>query len=547
MTVLRVLLVEDDPVDTRTFCRHLARSGVSKSEISTFDRLEPALAAAESEAFDVLLLDLHLPDSTGVQTVERAIRAAPNLPIVAMTSSAAPSMEDELVRIGAEEYVSKDGMDSVALYRAIRFARERKARQKRLVDDRLNRVLAGHGRDELTGLPGRASMTASLVRFSTRSFLDKTHLAAVLIDIDDLSVINHRHGAAAGDETIVRVAHTLQSAFRPGDEIARVGENEFLAILPETTVDEARLLTERLQDRLAIPGESRVRSITVSAGIVEVFSPTMKLDDVLAMAQVVLRRSKAAGKNRVAAAHEPALLGEIDQLMDRLLRGQGLGAAAQPIVDLTTRAVVGHEMLCRVDSQWFGQPDVFLRVAESRGELTLVDRECLRAAARAAPQLRNGSRLHLNVFPDTLIQTPTDDLLSILSLAERTPCLELNEAQIVGDATELDRPIARLRKHGVTIALDDVGFGRSSLETLICLEPEVVKLDRRLVDGIAHDAVIRKRLRRMSQVVQTLGSEIIAEGIETEADLAVLIDLGIELGQGYLLGRPTPVSPVPNP
>jgi EAL domain-containing protein (putative c-di-GMP-specific phosphodiesterase class I) len=120
-------------------------------------------------------------------------------------------------------------------------------------------------------------------------------------------------------------------------------------------------------------------------------------------------------------------------------------------------------------------------------------------------------------------------------------CLELSEQQILGDPAHLRESVAALRRSGIRISVDDVGFGRSSLEGLVVLEPEVVKIDRRYVLGIAHDPAKRRSFQRLLGVARSLEATVIAEGLEKEADVEALRDLGVRFGQGFLLGEPSAV------
>jgi len=123
-------------------------------------------------------------------------------------------------------------------------------------------------------------------------------------------------------------------------------------------------------------------------------------------------------------------------------------------------------------------------------------------------------------------------------LPQGTFCLEISEQQIIGDPSYLIEPVRALRAAGLLIAIDDVGFGSSCLESLVLLEPDVLKIDKRCVIGIARHPERAAHLRRYLGIARTLAAEIVAEGVETADDLAVLRDLGVELAQGFYWGRP---------
>jgi EAL domain-containing protein (putative c-di-GMP-specific phosphodiesterase class I) len=155
-------------------------------------------------------------------------------------------------------------------------------------------------------------------------------------------------------------------------------------------------------------------------------------------------------------------------------------------------------------------------------------------------QLPPYARFHLNIFPTTLLAIPVEHLLELFPrpMPADTFCLEISEQQIIGDPTYLVPAVRALREAGILIAIDDVGFGSSCLESLVLLEPDILKIDKRCVIGIDTDPPRIEHLRRYVRMARTLGCQVVAEGIETAGELAVVRSLGIEYGQGYLGASP---------
>ncbi len=172
--------------------------------------------------------------------------------------------------------------------------------------------------------------------------------------------------------------------------------------------------------------------------------------------------------------------------------------------------------------------------------LTTVDLSCLKACVEVSKRLRPKGKFHLNLFPSTILGTPSDRLMELLTDDDDgvTFCIEISEQQFIGDPACLRDHVAAFKQIGIEVSIDDVGFGRSCLETLIMLEPDVVKIDRCYVDGAAKDPHKARLLRRLVEVSKTLGADIVAEGIESRDDLALLQDYGVEYGQGWLWGKP---------
>ncbi|MEI8345799.1 MAG: EAL domain-containing protein, partial [Candidatus Omnitrophota bacterium] len=163
-------------------------------------------------------------------------------------------------------------------------------------------------------------------------------------------------------------------------------------------------------------------------------------------------------------------------------------------------------------------------------------KNCVTASKDLPPAIKR----HLNIFPSTMIDIPVRNLLQVFeeSTLNGSYCIEISEQQIIGDPSYLVEAVTQLKKSGVEIAIDDVGFGRSCLESLILLEPDVVKIDKKLVNGISKNEWCEHSLKRFLKVTEALGSEVIAEGIETLEDMETLVSLGVKYGQGYYLGRP---------
>ncbi len=252
--------------------------------------------------------------------------------------------------------------------------------------------------------------------------------------------------------------------------VARVGGDEFIMLLPETNARDALIVADRVRTAvgaLRVDFDGRRFGVTVSLGIAPVDPSWTTASEVLAAAQAGLEHSKAEGKNQVRLSGAFSLSAlELDPFQLALMRGTAVRAAHQPIFDLQAGQITGYEMLSRPQIEGLGSPMKLFRMAESRGLTDAADIACLRACARAAAELEG--IIHLNLLPTTLRDVPADRLLALLppQLVRRT-CLELCEHHLVESATELTEAVAALRAAGVRVALDDVGFGRTSLETLL--------------------------------------------------------------------------------
>jgi diguanylate cyclase (GGDEF)-like protein len=379
-------------------------------------------------------------------------------------------------------------------------------------------------------------------------------LSAMLIDCDDFKGINDTLGYAMGDAALVIVANTLRTTLRPQDRVGRVGGDEFLVLLPATRPSEATLVGQRLLQELsvaALPPALRERKLTVSIGVDRVPAEAGTIEEVITAAAAPLKVAKGRGKRRVTTAGRIQMCDVgIDDRPDVtavLSDASCLRVAAQSIVRMSDGAVVGSELLVRGPRGDLEQPNVLFALASSSNSLITFDLNCLRASMATRAHMTKLTRCHVNLHPATLIGVPVQTILDIIGrpLLPHELCIELSEQQLVGSPVRLRDARIALRYRGIDVALDDVGFGHSSLEALIVLEPDTVKIDRRFVHGVSKDAGRTRDLRRLAGVLQGLGAKMIAEGVESRADIDALIPIGVEFGQGFFWDRPTEVHPPP--
>ncbi|HHH27017.1 MAG TPA: EAL domain-containing protein [Polyangiaceae bacterium] len=371
-------------------------------------------------------------------------------------------------------------------------------------------------------------------------------VAACLIDCDDFVRVESHFGRGAGDRVLAGVARRIQQTLRRSDVIGRVGVDTFLLLLPRTRLAEAGLVAERARIAVsseALQVEDGAVQASVSVGVVAVPWDTASLEEVVASAEIALADSKAAGKDQVSGADE-TLGAEMRDLVAELVRGESLRVLAQPIVSLVDDEVVAYEMLTRGREGIFEAPEQFLRMARDNGVLTAVDLQCLRACVVEAKHVGGGLTVHVNLFPTTLLDSAIEELIALLDEPESPMCVELSEEQFVGDPRKLLDRVGALRSAGIRVAIDDVGKGRGTLDSVMLLEPEVVKIDKDLIGGASRDVRKERLCRRLVTLAAALGSEVVAEGVETEADLNLVRELEVPLGQGFLWARPGPYGDV---
>jgi len=227
---------------------------------------------------------------------------------------------------------------------------------------------------------------------------------------------------------------------------------------------------------------------------------------------------------------------EIEGRLVPLMGGGGPVVYLQPIVDLATGARRGAEALSRFPAEWRMTPDRCFAQAHSVG---LGHRLELLALERAAEHLDEvGGYIAMNVSPGTLLRRDTLELFDHLDAGRVV--IELSEHDQVTDYDVLSRALEPLRSAGMRLAIDDVGAGFSSLRHIVATRPDVIKLDRSIVAGVGSDDVLPTLVHSLVEFAHSIGADVVAEGIETATDAAALVDLDVDLGQGWHFGRPGP-------
>ena len=235
-----------------------------------------------------------------------------------------------------------------------------------------------------------------------------------------------------------------------------------------------------------------------------------------------------------------------------IIAGDRLKPHYQPILDLRTGKIHGFEGLIRGPSDsLLHSPLNLFKVALLTGQVVDLEAACCRSLLRGFQASGLPQRLFLNISPGSLSEAPFLDLFQLDRLRELGFCpdrivIEITENQPTYDFGELVRAANLFRGLGFAIAMDDLGEGFSSLRLWSELRPEYVKIDKHFIHGVSQDPVKLQFLRSLRDIAATTGARVVAEGIELEADLAVVQDLGLDLGQGYLFGRPAP-TPHPGP
>jgi diguanylate cyclase (GGDEF)-like protein len=546
-----ILCVEDNEDDLFLLKECLTGfvGGATPYELTSCTTLKQALASAKSDQTDLILLDLFLPDSQGFDTFTALHTAFPNIPVVILSSLDDERIASDAVRQGAQDYLVKGTIDPWRMGRVIQYAMERH-RIHRELDQAKNQLQQLALNDPLTGLLNRRGLEQFLADDHARLDRGGDVSSVILVDMDKFKDINDEHGHATGDIVLKEVASRLAGWLRSHDRASRVGGDEFLIVLPGTRIAEARRTAEKIrmalsQSPIATPSGQKV-FFTGSFGVVSVPPGNApSIDFLLELTHQTLYKSKREGRNRVScetdgdaksAAMTEQSFGEYFQ---SLQKAGTFYAVRQPIVALLSMKPVGYEYYIRADTADLAVPDTFFQLCQEHKILEKADSFCFDTCLHAAEEkIDDGITRHINLFPTTLLTPDFQKKLDVAVFAKSNLCIEISDQQIVGDPTYLVEPVKNLKKRGCLFALDDIGFGRSYLESVILLEPDIIKIDQRCIQGIARDPALVRMMQRMLQMTDALKIRVIVEGIENEEDLKALQGLGVKYGQGYVLGRP---------
>jgi diguanylate cyclase (GGDEF)-like protein len=443
--------------------------------------------------------------------------------------------------------------------------------ERQRTDDELARrqeelaFMATH--DALTGLPNRALVLDRAEQLLARAARQPGMVAgALFIDIDDLKHVNDNVGHAAGDQLLRTMAERLQGAVREQDTVGRLSGDEFV-VLGELTVDEVTLdlLADRLIEVLREPVEldhgRKMISVTASIGLAVGQYATS--DALLRDADLALYAAKTAGKDR-HVLFEPSMntgvagRSELEADLSAALQDGQFFLLYQPIFDLPSREAVGVEALIRWQHPQRGvmPPDHFIPLAEVSGLIVpiggwVLDEACRQVAAWAGEGLGIGVSVNVSAY-QLGRRDFVDDVRRALQESAIEPSsltLEITETTLVRNVPVACEHLGAIRALGVRVSIDDFGTGYASLSHLQRLPVDILKIDMSFVaalnkyPGWSHELLhASELLQAILGVGQALSLAVIAEGIEEQSQMAALEAMGCEMGQGFLLGKPSPAE-----
>jgi len=419
--------------------------------------------------------------------------------------------------------------------------------------------------DALTGLPNRRLLQDRIQQAMVTSKRSGAQGAVVFIDLDNFKLVNDSCGHAAGDQLLVTAGEALRASVRLGDTVARQGGDEFVLVLEGLSPDSAQaasqagVIAEKCRLALEQPFVTAGHEffVTASLGAALFRGDTTPFGVLLQRADTAMYQAKFGGRNRVVffeaeMQRSLALRTQTETDLRRALTERQLVLHLQPLVDGTGH-LLGAEMLLRWQHPRRGllAPGEFIALAEETGLILPIGDWVMTSACeqlalwRSQPALSQ-LRLGVNISSVQLLHAGfADRLRSLLARFAFDPAqltIELSEKQVNKDPDAVLNRVAELRGLGVSISMDNFGAGLASLNSLRRLSLRQLKIDQSFIRNIAADPANMIAVRTIIAMATAMGLEVVAEGVETEENRALLANNGCGIYQGFLFSRPLPLS-----
>ncbi len=585
------LLIVDDIADNRIILsRRLVRRGFEVVEASGGRQ---ALELIAQQAFDVVLLDIMMPDLDGVEVLKRVreTHSASTLPIIMVTANGQSADTVSALTLGANDYVTKPVDFPVVLARIeVQVARKRAEEALRLTNEQLehrvetrtaelsqlNAQLASEiverrrseaemkhiaHHDALTGLANRVLFQERLRQAMTEADERGEAVAVLCLDLDRFKEVNDTFGHPVGDMLLRSVAQRLMAAVRTEDTVARMSGDEFAIIQPRqagsSEPDSTEALAHRLLEVFGEPFQlgGEVFRCGVSIGAALFPYDATGAEDLLKKADIALYQAKSEGggvNHRFDADMSAALelRRGFEQDLRRALESNEFELHYQPLYDIESKTVFGCEALLRWRHPVRGMvpPSEFIPIAESTGLIVEIGEWALRTACAEAAHWPAPIKVAVNLSPVQLTKNGlVETVIAALADAKLDPRrleLEIIESTLLCNTEPVLRTLWDLKKLGIEIAMDDFGTGYSSLGYLRKFPFDKIKVDRSFVTDMGSSSESIAIVRAVVGLATGLGMTTVAEGVETAEQLGSLRAEGCEQAQGYYLSRPRPAAEI---
>ncbi len=557
---LRVLLVEDNADDVELLVLELEMGGyqVTHQQVDTAIALRRAL---QNQQWDLILVDYSMPSFSAMQALAVVKEYQLDIPFIIVSGSIGEETAVEAMKAGVHDYILKGKLARLlpAIARELKDYQVRQERRQAL--KRIER-LAFY--DDLTDLPNRTLFLECLQECIKQSRYTSELFAVFVLDMDRYKSLKYGFGHEKGYQFLQEVARRLESCLLPYDTAARIGEDSFIILLRHLpNPNEAQQRSSYVWQVLHLPfvlNDSLIRS-SASVGIVDRTIGYDRAQDFLRAADVACYNAKRRGVGQTVLFDARMQTEELDLLqleadLQQAIQLKQFQLYYQPIVCLKTNRTTGFEALIRWQHPTKGwiSPAEFIPLAEQSGLISAIGRWVLTEACsqlqRWQDQLESFLPLSMavNLSGIQLTQPELVDEIQQLcvgfDLNKVQLKLEITESVLMKNAAIAIAVLEQLKQNQVQVCIDDFGTGYSSLAYLHCLPIDILKIDRSFVSQMLEDEKNHSIVRAIIALADALGLTVIAEGVETQAQLDGLRSLNCDYAQGYLLSRPMPAVAV---
>lgn len=553
---MEILVVDDDIVDRENIKRLLSKFG-EECYLKEANSVNQALSFCQQQDFDVILLDYRMPQRDGVELVielSQRRREQSNV-IVMMSNSDDEKLAIECIQAGAQDFLIKKDVNPLRLRRSIIQAQKRFELEKELRAS-FRKVKNLAERDQLTSLANRYLFEESLKVALANKNRASGELVLVLFDLDNFKFVNDSYGHSVGDKLLVGLANRIRNCLRGNELFARLGGDEFVIVFTKLErVEHVVNIINRIHKSLEEPFEIENRNIRTSMSVgVSVYSADENLssDDLLKRADIAMYRAKQEGKGRTCF-FEASLQGliekrfEIESNLSAAVENDELFLEFQPIFNTSDMSLYGCEVLVRWNkNDKVLMPHEFIPISEESNQIHEIGfwviANTLKQIAEWQQKVNFDKVVSINL---SAIQLYDSELTSkIITLCKNYGVsydlleFELTETALIEKIHERADFFTGLHKLGVSIALDDFGTGFSSISHLLNFPIKTVKIDKTVVHGLFLKGKEKRLLSGLSKMIQTIGLESVAEGIENQEAEEKCKLLGVNRLQGNLFSHP---------
>lgn len=546
--ITRVLLIEDDSADAMLFETGLRLRHPGEFVVTVAPDMASAEALLRKETFDVISLDLGLPDAQGLQAVARIQAEAAHIGFIVLSNSEDPELAIETVKAGAQDYLVKRRAGGTNIARSLRYAEQRKRAEQHLAN------IAFH--DQLTGLANRNLFRQRVAKALGNCRRRGDAFAVLLLDMDRFKSVNDALGHDAGDAFLQQIAERLRESTRETDTVARLGGDEF-AVLATGIAAPSELgpIIERILAAIREPIELSGTRLNPTTSIGAALYPISGEDSdaLLAAADAAMYVAKREGRNGYHL-HGAELTRQIAQKLQlenqlrRAIEQREFILHYQPQIS-PYGAFVGAEALLRwVPKEGQTVPaSEFIGILEDTGLIMDLGPWIIRSACQQLGAWRSRGhrvdRMAINLSARQLLSrdfpSQVREAVRSASLLPTDIELELTEGTLLRDTEVMRSVLGELHRDGFRLALDDFGTGYCSVAYLRHFPIDTLKVDGSFVQDITSDSYRRDLVGGLIQLALRLGLEVVAEGVETTDQRDVLAAERCSIMQGFLFGKAT--------